>query len=194
MRGRMVALCTLGLFAACDEAPRVQERDVAMREDAEAEDAGEPLPEPGSLINNALWQVLEPSADPFAREPFRPCPPLSAGEESLGGELVYAIRTERCPSLTARQPSRRAVLAGDTIRVRAYHFPLTAPDDASALVVLQLGEQEVFRRELAIPSDASGFSDSWVAERDYPEATPLLFHVENHGENEYVLIGVDVSR
>jgi hypothetical protein len=194
MRRGVLALCALGLLAACDEESPTHERDASLADDAAAEDAGEPLPEPGSLINNALWQIAEPSADPFAREPLRPCPPLSAGDETLGGELVYAIRTERCPALTVRQNSRRAVLAGDTISVRAYHFPLTAAENASALVVLQLGVQEIFRRELPIPSDASELSDSWVADRDYPAGTPLMFHVENHGENEYALIAVDVSR
>jgi hypothetical protein len=146
------------------------------------------------LINNAVWQLLEWSEDPFSDGPSLPCPPLSAGDESLGGELVYAIRTERCPSLTVRQASRRAVLAGDSISVRAYHFPLTAPENASAQLVLRLGEREIFRRELPIPSDASELSETWIADDDYPVGTPILFHVQNHGANEYALIAVDVSR
>lgn len=193
MRARLSALA-LFLVAACDDARSSDQVDADLADDAGVEEAGAPLPEPGALINNALWRIVEPSADPFARDPARPCPPGSGLDEPLGGELVYAIRTERCPSLTVRQSSRRPVLAGDTISVRAYHFPLTAPEDATALMVLRLGEQEIFRRELAIPRDASELSDTWVADQDYPQGTPLLFHVENHGENEYALIAVDVSR
>jgi hypothetical protein len=146
------------------------------------------------LVNNALWQVLNPVEDPFMTSPMPLCPPLSAGDESLGGELVFAVRTERCPALTARQTSRREVLAGDTIKIRAYHFPLTAPENATALLVLQLGEQEIFRRELPIPSEASELSESVLVEQGFARGTPLLFHVENHGANEYALISIEVRR
>jgi hypothetical protein len=188
-------LCGLWLSVACDQA-RSDETDAAPadEEDAGAIDAAEPLPEPGALVNNALWQVLNPLEDPFMDTPMPLCPMLSSGDESLGGELVYAIRTERCPSLTVRQDSRREVLAGDTISIRAYHFPLTAPEPATAVMVLQLGEREIFRRALPIPSDAEELTDSWLADQGFARGTPMMFHVENHGANEYALVSVEVSR
>jgi hypothetical protein len=189
---RRLALSWLLLLGACDDAS--PEPVDPPEDDAGVVDAAEPLPEPGPLVNNALWQLLNPLEDPFMEAPMPLCPPLSAGDEWLGGELVYALRTERCPSLTVRQASRREVLAGDTITIRAYHFPLTAPENASALLVLQLGEREILRRELPIPSDASELSETWIADEDIARGTPLLFHVENHGANEYVLISIDVSR
>lgn len=195
MRGIAHALSVLLWLAACGDGADSPVPDAgAEEEDAEAPDTAPPLPETGALINNALWQILDFGEDPFSDGPSLACPPLSGTDESLGGELVYAIRTERCPSLTVRQASRRAVLAGDTITVRAYNFPLTAPENATAQLVVRLGEREIFRRELPIPSDAAELSDTWTADDDYPVGTPILFHVQNHGSNEYVLIAVDVSR
>jgi hypothetical protein len=193
MRAVARALCALVWLAACDDSRETHSSDADLEQDAAAPDA-EPPPEPGALINNALWRVVEWGEDPFSEGPSLPCPVESAGDESLGGEFVYAIRTERCPSLSVWQASRRAVLAGDTIRVRAYHFPLTAPENATAQLVLRLGEREIFRRALPIPSDASELEDTWTADDDYPVGTPILFHVQNHGANEYALIAIDVSR
>ena len=40
-----------------------------------------------------------------------------------------------------------------------------------------------------IPSAESQFpSATWTAQEDYPAGTQLLFHVDNHGSNEYMLI------
>jgi hypothetical protein len=33
---------------------------------------------------------------------------------------------------------------------------------------------------------------TWTAPKDYPEGTQLLFHVDNHGSNEYMLIEANV--
>jgi hypothetical protein len=191
---RLLAVCAFLSFAACDDAASEPSSDAGEAEDADAPDASAPLPEPGPLVNNALWQVLNPAEDPFMESPMPLCPPLSSGDESLGGELVYAVRTERCPSLTARQASRREVLPGDSVTIRAYHFPLTAPENATARLIVQLGEREIFRRELPIPSEASELSETFVADEGFARGTPVFFHVENHGANEYVLICVDVSR
>lgn len=166
--------------------------DASLAPDAGPENAA--LPEPGPLVNNALWQVVGQADDPFSAGPSAPCPPLSSTDESLGGELVYAIRTERCPALTVRQSSRRDVLAGDSVSLRFYHSALTAPEPATALILVQLGEREIFRRELAIPSEAAEISDIWQADESFPKGTPVLFHVQNHGENEYALVAIEVRR
>ena len=45
---------------------------------------------------------------------------------------------------------------------------------------------------VAIPSDFKFPNVTWTATKEYPEGTPLLFHVENHGANEYMLIEVNI--
>lgn len=163
--------------------------------DAGAADA-DAAPGPRALVHSALWQRVPWGEDPFdpsaGAEPPVPCERAAFGEEILGGELVFFVRTERCPSLTVRQASRADLRAGETLRIRFYHFPLTAPVDSSAHLAVQIGETLVWQTELPIPSPAAEIVAEWEAGEDVPAGAPVLFHVSNHGENEYTLIGVDV--
>jgi hypothetical protein len=151
---------------------------------------------PRALVHGALWESVPWGEDPFdpsaGAEPPPACAQGAFGEEHLGGELVFFVRTEQCPSLTVRQASRNALRAGDTLQIRVYHFALTAPVDASARLIVQLGETRVWERELPIPSPAAELVEQWEAAEDYPAGTPVLFHVNNHGNNEYTLVGVDL--
>ena len=74
----------------------------------------------------------------------------------------------------------------------APHFPLTAPEQSTARLLVQIGDSRVWERELPIPSPAAEIVEAWEADADYPAGTPVLFHVSNHGNNEYDLIGVEV--
>ena len=47
--------------------------------------------------------------------------------------------------------------------------------------------------DLINPIDGSQFlSTIWTAPKDYPAGTSLLWHVDNHGTNEYLLIEVNI--
>lgn len=168
-------------------------------EDAGDDDAGAGREDaalgPRALVHSALWERVPWGEDPFdpseGAEPPLPCAQGAYGEENLGGELVFFVRTEQCQSLTVRQASRSALRAGDTLQIRVYHFALTAPENASARLIVQIGETRVWERELPIPSPAAEIVEQWEAGEDYAAGTPVLFHVNNHGNNEYTLIGLD---
>lgn len=55
-------------------------------------------------------------------------------------------------------------------------------------MMFAVGDSMAVEYEVLIPAESRIFSEVWVADRDYPEGTPLLFHVDNHGSNEYNLI------
>ena len=57
-----------------------------------------------------------------------------------------------------------------------------------------IGDEQVLDYSVTIPSSDSVFPKAppWTAAKDYPAGTPLLFHVNNHGQNEYMLIEVNV--
>jgi len=106
-----------------------------------------------------------------------------------------------CDWLTLEQPSLRAIRRGDQIEIRMRHAELTAPaPDGFARVMFTIGDQLVVDHQHAIPWEAEFFPrtrdpvtgelvpEIWVADKDYPEGTRLLFHVDNHGKNEYMLI------
>jgi hypothetical protein len=59
-------------------------------------------------------------------------------------------------------------------------------------MMFAIGESVALEYDVLIPSDFRFPSEVWVADRDVPEGTRLLFHVDNHGSNEYMLIEVNV--
>ena len=191
MRASAALLWWLGLCACAGGGSAAQEQEAGTPQDAAvAEDAAPAQPAP--LVHAALWQPLSAADDPWASDGgAASCAPESFGEEYLGGELVFYVRTDACPALTVRQPSRAPLRAGQTLEIRLYHFPLIAPEPATAVLIVQLGDTQVWQRELPIPSADEQISEHWQADDDYPAGTPVLFHVHNHGSNEYTLIGVD---
>jgi hypothetical protein len=145
---------------------------------------------PTALVHAALWSAVSRADDPWASDAAVRCEPDSFGEETLGGELVFYVRTDVCPALTVRQGIRGEVPEGARITLRAFHFPLSAPEPGVARMIVKLGDDEVWRTELPIPSPAEELSAEWTAPTSYVRGTPLWFHVENHGSNEYALISV----
>jgi hypothetical protein len=55
-----------------------------------------------------------------------------------------------------------------------------------------IGDEAALDYTTPIPSDFVFPSDTWTAPKDYPAGTPLLWHVDNHGSNEYMLIEVNI--
>jgi hypothetical protein len=101
-------------------------------------------------------------------------------------------RIPLCNWLTLEQPSLRDIRAGDRIEVRTYHFKLTAPVAGEARMSLAIGEEIAFEERILIPRDGQFLSNTWTATKSYPAGTPVLWHVDNHGTNEYLLIEVNV--
>ncbi|MGD8607886.1 MAG: hypothetical protein PVH21_11365 [Myxococcales bacterium] len=97
-----------------------------------------------------------------------------------------------CNWLTLQQPSLRDVRAGDRIEVRAYHFALTEPLGEEARMSFVIGDELVFDETILIPRDGEFLTNTWTAPKDYPAGTPVLWHVNNHGSNEYLLVEVNV--
>ena len=98
-----------------------------------------------------------------------------------------------CNWLTLEQSSLRAIRTGDKIEVRARHSQLTAPfPDGRARMMFVVGDDLVLDYGVPIPSDSKFPGTVWTAPKDYPEGTKLLWHVDNHGANEYMLVEVNV--
>ncbi len=97
-----------------------------------------------------------------------------------------------CNWLTLEQPSLREVRAGDEVEIRMRHSALNAPQPGEARMVFAIGDEIALDYEVLIPSNFVFPSTVWTAPRDYPAGTRLLFHVDNHGSNEYMLIEVNV--
>jgi len=101
-------------------------------------------------------------------------------------------RVPLCNWITLEQPSLRAIRAGDRVEVRARHSQLTAPVPGEARIGFVIGDEQVLDYRVTLPNDFVFPDVEWTASKDYPAGTPILFHVDNHGQNEYMLIEVNV--
>lgn len=104
-------------------------------------------------------------------------------------------RLPLCNWITLEQPSLRAIRAGDQVEVRARHSALTAPVTTPATeahMSFVIGDEIALVYSVLIPSDYRFPSATWTAPKDYPAGTRLLWHVDNHGSNEYMLIEVNI--
>jgi hypothetical protein len=68
----------------------------------------------------------------------------------------------------------------------------SAPVTDGARMGLVIGDELAFDAMVPIPSQSQILSTTWTAAKDYVEGTPILWHVSNHGNNEYILIEVNV--
>lgn len=101
-------------------------------------------------------------------------------------------RIPLCNWITLEQPSLRAIHAGDQVEIRAFHDALTAPVPGEARMSFVVGDELAFDDHAPIPSDSDFPTVTWTAPKDYSAGTTLLWHVDNHGANEYLLIEANV--
>jgi len=155
-----------------------------------------PVPTSPSLVELEAWERVDAvDEDAFGAE--RPADlvcdeVLGIGTETFGGEAVLELSTDFCNYATLRQPSLRALAAGDTVAIRVWHYDLTAPAPAQAHLALAIDGEVAW--EHFVPTPAVGaFVDGEIAiDRDLPEGTELQFHVHNHGDNSYALLSIEV--
>ncbi|MCB9734063.1 MAG: hypothetical protein H6745_15810 [Deltaproteobacteria bacterium] len=159
----------------------------------------DPSPDGGrvQLVAHEDWEVAPLEADPFAE--FAPavtqeCPVDARLLEDFSGTLSYSVRTLDCGYTTVEQPSLVDTCAGDTLYVWIWHFALTAPENATAHLAVQIGDDRVWEKAIPIPSDSGLFTDRVPLTKDYPAGTPVYFHVRNHGSNSYNLLELSLER
>ncbi len=158
--------------------------------DGAAGDASADADAAESLIDVEAFSQVEAGDDPLAEH--RPdsvdCPSDAWGTEGLNREPTLTVSTGGCNYFAAGQPSRAAIAEGDRLRARVWHFELTASQGESAHVALAVGGEIVWEETVEIPSGSNLWAPEWTAEQAYPEGTPVVFHLHNHGSNSWNLI------
>ncbi len=170
---------------------------------------------PGPLVDNAQWRQTtdgeeffgEPPAGATCPPPEGDCPDFETDEcvvvpsncdvsfvaECFAPFTVLSVYTDVCDWITLEQPSLRAIRKGDEIETRAFHFALNAPVGGEARISLTVGDEMIFDERVLIPQpDSAPLGRTWIATQDFEAGTPMLFHVDNHGDNEYLLVEVNI--
>ncbi|MDB4986920.1 MAG: hypothetical protein JWN04_2098 [Myxococcaceae bacterium] len=142
-----------------------------------------------SLVLHELWTRLEPVDDPFDDRPqVVDCTWGATMAETLSDERAFGVDTGFCNYLTVTQPTLWRVAAGSSLKVRLWHFELSAPEPAEAHTAVLVDGLTVMDEQVAIPGPGALLVRVLRAPRDIPAGAPVHFHLHNHGANSWALV------
>jgi hypothetical protein len=160
---------------------------------AEDANAGQTRPR-SALVAPAFWQNVDAAMDPFDDRPSTMhCAPAAVMAEVLGGEPAFSVDTGQCDYVTVVQPSRHAAAIGDVLKVRLWHFDLSAPEPAEAHAVVMVGELKLLDERIPIPQSGGLIARQLKLEHALPAGAPVYFHLHNHGANSWSLVEVSAG-
>lgn len=142
-----------------------------------------------SLVRAEAWELSSAEDDPFPAE--RP----QVVQCELGWDVetgAFEVDTELCTYGSFTQGILAEIYEGDTIELVLLHDPLYAEEEAVAHVALAFGDEIAWETEIPIPSEAGQLRPTWTAPADVAVNSPVIFHVHNHGTNNYRLIDLTV--
>lgn len=181
-------------MATAGEDAGAADRELPAPVEAPADSGASPTRGRTSIVLHELWTRVGPADDPFEDRPqLVACNAAAVMSETLNEESVFSIETEACNYITVVQPTRRAIALGDTVKVRLWHFQLSAEEPAEAHAALQLDGMRIFDEHIPIPSPGGLVSRRVEATRAIPAGTPIYFHLHNHGANSWSLVEVSAG-
>lgn len=168
---------------------------VASAPDASAPDASlTPPASRTSLVHPERWVALTQADDPFDDRPLLPrCTSGSVMPEMLAEEYVFSVDTGGCPYITVVQPALRAVAMGEILKIRLWHFELSASESAEAHAVVWVDGLVVLDERVAIPQAGGLIVSRLRVERPIAVGAPIHFHLHNHGANSWSLVEVSAG-
>ncbi|MEE2755732.1 MAG: hypothetical protein VYA30_03685 [Myxococcota bacterium] len=161
------------------------------------EDTDDPPLPARSLIDHFAWSPLQTNTYPHPIDSSEIVPCLMGDGirfEALGGESTLAVDTDDCNFAYMTQPSLSAVRRGENIALRLWNWQLTAPNNATAKLSVEIGSHLLWSEAIDIPNNSSIHALNWTAPECIPEGTPIRFFVSNHGQNEYNFIELTAGK
>jgi hypothetical protein len=170
------ALVCLLCLSACDENTAIVD----------------PGSSPVALTVTEAWHVVSAENDPLNRErPFT----LACGIDGWGPENgKLEIDTARCNYLAAGQPALSGGSVGNHIIGKLSHYDLTFPEPALAHAALFVGGQLLWERTVNIPGPADVLDIDAPVTSPFPAGAPVVFHLHNHGQNNWQLAPLSVIK
>ena len=91
------------------------------------------------------------------------------------------------------QPALSSVSEGEEFYIRFWRSTLTAPMGFDATVAILIDGDLIWSEQYPIPYPSGLEVVRVMATRDYPEGAQIVYHVDNHGNNEYALVELSVE-
>jgi len=147
------------------------------------------------LVDHDLWRLATAAEDPWAE--FRPgsdisCPEGARKTEDFAGTYAYSVITAGCSYTTVVQETIADACKGEELYVWLWNYALTASENATAYLEVQLGDTVIWAETRPIPSTAALEATRIPSPEDVPMGTPIYFHVRNHGSNSYELLELSI--
>jgi hypothetical protein len=145
-----------------------------------------------ALTATSAWTFLSTEADPLATE--RPTT-IACGIEGWGPENgKLEIATARCNYLSVGQPALTNANVGSRIVGRISHYDLTFPEPAIAHAALLVGGKLLWERTVTIPGPADVIDVDALVTSAFPAGVPVVFHLHNHGQNNWQVAPLSVIK
>ncbi len=75
-----------------------------------------------------------------------------------------------------------------------WHFALSAESPAAGWAAFAIEERVLWAQAVEIPAESGLIRIQWQAPRDLMAGEMLRFHVQNHGDNSWHLIDLNVQQ
>jgi mono/diheme cytochrome c family protein len=152
----------------------------------------EPAAEAVTLIEVNDWAIQSAGSD--SHSGHRPvsveCPDNSWYNE----DGALEVETGFCNYLSVGQPSKAAVVSGDSLHLVLWHGNLAFEEPAVAHVAITIDGNTVWEAEVDIPTDANIYDVRVPVDFDAPEGSNVEYHLHNHGYNTWTLLQLEIER
>lgn len=143
------------------------------------------------LVDPFLWTLVPSGDDPWFTDKITPG--AICDEDSYGGEITpfgpwLDVDTSFCSFITLTQPLLVDVPQGTTVTVRVKHDGINLGDGEYQVTLVMGADMEVVADwTQAVPAEPAVLLQSWIATRAFAAGEPVVYHIQNHGENRWSL-------
>ena len=153
-------------------------------------------PELTSLIDNNAWTLVTEAADPFLsgdQSPTDPCPESEIQAENTPDGVWLDVSTEVCAWVTLQQPLLHPVSPGDQVQITVVHFEVYAGEtDYTLTVAMGEAAETLWTKTVPLGSGFELIEETVAVPGDHVVGVPIWYHISNHGENTWSLVGIDL--
>jgi len=144
------------------------------------------------LIDNGAWIVAPAEEDPWVGDGSKAsdelCEPDSYQLEFTPDGEWFEVDTSFCGYLTVRQGLPLDLPEGATITVQIDHEVVSEGAGPYTLAIgMGSPGASVWETLVPVPSLENVLDGSWVTTQPYVTGDPVLFHISNHGANNWAL-------
>lgn len=148
-----------------------------------------PSNDPVDLINPERWEVGQLALDPTPEHaPAQvDCGPGTYRVEGSPPFLSFEVNTGVCNYLIASQPLLRQLREGQILEGNVWHLDLDATLPGPSHASVSIDGVVLWEVTVNVPSKAQLYPIAQVAPRDFAPGVPVVFHLHNHGTNEWTI-------